>query len=90
MKRLVLLSLCAAAFPAAAPASAHDRPNPFGITIVRFASGTTPEQMQAAVAEAGGEVVTDLSPVGAMAVAPQAGDFAMRIGADSSVTKVFP
>ena len=89
MKRLVLLSVCATAFLAAAPAYARDKPNPFGITIVRFAAGTTPTQMHAAVAKAGGEVVTDLSPVGAMAVAPQASDFAMRIGAGPRVTSVF-
>jgi len=56
---------------------------------VRFAGGTTPAQMHAAVVKAGGEVVTDLSPVGAMAVAPQAGDFAMRIAGGSRVTSVF-
>ena len=89
MKRLVLLSVCATAFLAAAPAYARDKPNPFGITIVRFAAGTTPTQMHAAVAKAGGEVVTDLSPVGAMAVAPQASDFAMQIGAGPRVTSVF-
>jgi len=89
VKRLVLLSVCATAFLAAAPAYARDKPNPFGITIVRFAAGTTPTQMHAAVAKAGGEVVTDLSPVGAMAVAPQASDFAMRIGAGPRVTSVF-
>ena len=89
MKRLVLLSVCAAAFLAAAPAYAGHKPNPFGITIVRFAAATTPAQMHAAVAKAGGQVVTDLSPVGAMAVAPQAGGFAMRIGTDSRVTSVF-
>jgi subtilisin family serine protease len=90
VKRLVFLFLCAAAFLAAAPAYAKNGPNPFGITIVRFSAGTTPVQMQAAVAKAGGDVVTDLSPVGAMAVAPKAGDFAMRIGANSRVTSVFP
>jgi hypothetical protein len=90
VKRLVFLFLCAAAFLAAAPAYAKGRPNPFGITIVRFSAGTTPAQMQAAVAKAGGDVVTDLSPVGAMAVIPQAGDFAMRIGGNSHVTSVFP
>ncbi|TML43742.1 MAG: hypothetical protein E6G19_11245 [Actinobacteria bacterium] len=89
MKRLVFLSLCAAAFLAVAPAYAKGQPNPFGITIVRFDSGTTPAQMRAAVANAGGEVVTDLSPVGAMAVAPVARDFGAKIGANSQVTSFF-
>ncbi len=90
MKRLILLFACAAAFLAAAPAYASDRSNPFGITIVRFNSGTTPAQMQAAIAKAGGDVVTDLSPVGAMAVAPVAHDFGAKIGANSRVAGFFP
>ena len=88
MKRLVFLSLCVAAFLAVAPA-AQSKPNPFGITIVRFESGTTPAQMQAAIANAGGVVVTDLSPVGAMAVVPATRDFGARIGANSHVAGFF-
>jgi subtilisin family serine protease len=90
VKRLVCLSLCAAAFLAVAPVYAQNNPNPFGITIVRFDGGTTPAQMQAAIARAGGNVVTDLSPVGAMAVAPVSHDFGARIGANSHVVGVFP
>lgn len=89
MKRLVLTFLCAAAFLAAAPAYAKSKANPFGITIVRFAAGTTPAQMQAAVAGAGADVVTDLSPVGALAVAPVAPDFRARIDTNARVTSVF-
>lgn len=89
MKRLVLLLVCAAAILAAAPAYAQASSNPFGITIVRFAPGTAPADMQAAVAKAGGTVVTDLSPLGAMAVASRAPDFRARIGASAYVTSVF-
>ena len=89
MKRLVLSCVCLAACLAAAPAYAGDRPNPFGLTIVRFAGGTKAIQMQAAVAKAGGDVVTDLSQVGALAVAPVASDFRSRISADPRVTSVF-
>ena len=90
MKRFVLSFLCVSAFLVAAPAYAESGANPFGITIVRFADGTTPAQMNAAVAKAGGDVVTDLSQVGAMAVAPGSKDFAARIGANSRVTSFFP
>jgi subtilisin family serine protease len=90
VKRLVLLFSCLAAFHAAAPAYAKSRPNPFGVTIVRFAGGTTAEQMQVAVAKAGGVVVTDLSPLGAVGAAPLARDFGRRIGANARVTSVFP
>jgi subtilisin family serine protease len=89
VKRLVLMFVCAAAFLAAAPAYAKSGANPFGITIVRFAPGTTPAQMQAAVAGAGASVVTDLSPVGALAVAPTAPDFRALIGGNARVTSVF-
>src|SRR5207249_157921 len=77
------------AFLVAAPAYAKSGPNPFGITIVRFSSGTTPAQMQAAVVSAGGSVVTDLSPVGALAVAPVARDFRGRIAANARVIDAF-
>jgi subtilisin family serine protease len=89
VKRLVLPFLCVAAFLAAAPAYASKKPNPFGITIVRFDTGTTAAQMRTAIAKAGGDVVTDLSPVGAMAVAPVAPDFGTKIRASSYVASFF-
>jgi subtilisin family serine protease len=89
VKRLVLLLLCAAACLAVAPSYAQAGSNPFGVTIVRFAPGTTPSQMQASVAAAGGQVVTDLSPLGAMAVASSAPDFRAKLGADSRVATFF-
>jgi lantibiotic leader peptide-processing serine protease len=89
VKRLVLPFLCVAALLVAAPAYASDKPNPFGITIVRFAGGTTAAHMHAAVAKAGGDVVTDLSQVGALAVSPGSRDFGARIHDDARVTSVF-
>jgi subtilisin family serine protease len=89
VKRLILTCVCAAAFLVAAPAYAKDGGNPFGITIVRFAGGTSPAQMQSAVANAGGDVVTDLSQVGALAVAPTAPYFRARIDSNSRVISVF-
>jgi lantibiotic leader peptide-processing serine protease len=89
VKRLVLLSACAAAFLAVAPGYARAGSNPFGVTIVRFAPGTTPAQMRAAVAAAGGDVVTDLSALDAMAVASSAPDFRAKLGADSRVATFF-
>ncbi len=89
MKRLVLPLLCAAAFLAAAPAYASEKPNPFGIVIVRFDAGTSPAQMRAAIVKAGGDVVTDLSPVGAMAVVPVTPDFGAKIRASSYVASFF-
>jgi hypothetical protein len=90
VKRSLFAFLLVAALVAAAPAYAKSNRNPFGTTIVRFAGGTTQAQMNAAVVKAGGEVVNDLSPIGALAVTPVAGDFAMRIGANARVTAVFP
>jgi subtilisin family serine protease len=88
VKRLVLLLACASAFLAIAP-DAHSQLNPFGVTIVRFAPGTTPAQMRASVAAAGGQVVTDLSPLGVMAVASSAPDLRANLGADSRVATFF-
>jgi hypothetical protein len=42
--------------------------NPLGVLVVRFAKGATKRQMSDAVAVAGGEIVTDLSELGRMAV----------------------
>jgi subtilisin family serine protease len=58
---------------AAARSASAKKPNsnPWGVTVVRFTKGTTLAQMQAAVAAAGGGgVITDLSKVNRLAVAP--------------------
>src|SRR3954454_15625101 len=46
--------------------------------------------MKLAVANAGGVVVTDLSPLGALAVAPVARDFGAKLDANARVTTFFP
>lgn len=89
VKRPGLVLVCLAALLGATPAHAGSKPNPFGLTIVRFAKGTSAAQMTAAVTKAGGSVVTDLSVVGAVAAAPVAADFGTRIRANARVTTVF-
>jgi subtilisin family serine protease len=86
-----LLAFVAAFLAVAAPAQAKSqaKANPFGVTVVRFTGGTTDADMKAAVTKAGGEVVTDLSEVGALAVAPVAADFTTRIRSNPRVTSVF-
>jgi lantibiotic leader peptide-processing serine protease len=86
-RRAFLLAVFAAACVFAGSASAAG--NPFGVTVVRFSSETTPEQMRAAVTAAGGVVVTDLSAIDALAVVPGSENFDSRIDANRSVTDVF-
>ena len=89
MKRPTFLLSILTALVAVAPAHAQARPNRFGVTVVRFAHGTTPAQMRSAVAAAGGDVITDLSRIDAMAVAPVAADFAPRIRGNGRVVATF-
>jgi len=63
--------------------------NPFGLTVVRFSAQTTPAQMRAAVASAGGVVVSDLSEIGALGVVPRSTGFAARLNANRAVTAYF-
>ena len=72
-----------------APAQGGGPRNPFGIQIVRFAKGTSPAQMRATVAAAGGQVVDDLSAAGALAVLPTAAGFSSAIAAKPGVAAVF-
>jgi lantibiotic leader peptide-processing serine protease len=77
-------------FGALAFASSASASNPFGITVVRFVPGTPPAQMRAAVSSAGGVVVNDLSPVGALAAVPTVNGFAERIRRNPAVSAAFP
>ena len=74
----------ALAFAGSAAAS-----NPFGITVVRFAPGTSSAQMRSAVSSAGGVVVDDLSAIGALAAASNGNGFAERIRTIPSVLAAF-
>jgi lantibiotic leader peptide-processing serine protease len=81
--------LLAAIVGALAFAGSAGASNPFGITVVRFAPGTPPAQMRAAVSSAGGAVVSDLSPIGALAAVPTTSGFAERIRRNPSVLTAF-
>jgi subtilisin family serine protease len=71
---------------AAAAPKASPRANSLGVQVVRFAPGTTPAAMRDAVTKAGASVVTDLSPLGALAVVPKdASAFASSIKKQSGV-----
>jgi lantibiotic leader peptide-processing serine protease len=61
-------------------AAAKNR-NVFGLTVVRFAKGTSSASMQAAVQSAGGVVTTDLSQLNALEVEPSNGDAAALVAA---------
>jgi subtilisin family serine protease len=88
VKRLTLLVAAVAAVCAFA-GSAAAAGNPFGVQVVRFSPETTPAQMRAAVAAAGGVVVSDLSAIDALAVVPRSASFGARIDSSRSVTVVF-
>lgn len=87
MKRPSLVLVASVA--ALALAGSASAGNPFGIRVVRFAPGTSPAQMRAAVTAANGVVVTDLSAVHALAVASRSRGFAARLDANRSVVASF-
>jgi subtilisin family serine protease len=81
---LLVAFVGALAFAGSASAS-----NPFGITVVRFASGTPPAQMRSAVSSAGGVVINDLSQISALAAASSTNGFAERIRRNPAVVAAF-
>src|SRR5215217_9289280 len=80
-----LAVLACAALPAVAAAKPDPRGNDLGIQVVRFAEGTSPAAMRAAVASAGAEVVTDLSAIDALAVVPTGSGFKTKIEGQKGV-----
>jgi lantibiotic leader peptide-processing serine protease len=87
MRPTLLLAAFAAALALTGSATAAG--NPFGVTVVRFAHGTTPAQMRAAVTASGGVVVGDLSAIDALAVVPGSAGFDARVSSKRSVTDLF-
>ena len=87
MRPTLLLATFAAALALTGSATAGG--NPFGVTVVRFAHGTTPAQMRAAVTASGGVVVGDLSAIDALAVVPSSAGFDGRVSSKQSVTNLF-
>jgi subtilisin family serine protease len=81
----VAAALALGALPGAASAKNDPRANDLGIQVVRFAPGTSPAAMRAAVKDAGADVVTDLSKLDALAVVPRGSGFATRIKAAKGV-----
>ena len=81
----VLAVAACAALPAAASARPQARGNDLGVQVVRFAKGTSPAAMKQAVADAGAEVVTDLSAIDALAVVPTGSGFKAKIKGQKGV-----
>ena len=84
-----LVFALAAPFAVATAASKSTAGNALNVLVVRFAKGTTKQQMVSAVSAAGGEVVSDLSKLGRVAVSPTAADFQTKIKKNSSVQAVW-
>ncbi len=63
--------------------------NPLGITMVRFNKNATPAQMVSAVSDAGGQIVTDLTQINAVAAIGNDAGFAARIAGNARVTGVW-
>src|SRR5207247_5853313 len=83
----LLLAACSAA--SAYSGSATAAGNPFNLTVVRFAYGTTPAQMRSAVGSADGVVVSDLSAIDALVVIPRSDGFISRVDGNPAVTYAF-
>src|SRR5262245_50991 len=88
---ILLLIVATGALLGGGHASAAPPPNtnPFGVLMVKFAAGTSPQQMREAVTTAGADAITDLSALSTLAVLPSSADFATRIARDSRVRSVW-
>ena len=62
--------------------------NTLGVHVVRFAQGTSRAKMVSTIQAAGGEITTDLSKLGRMAVRSDRAGFAAALGRNASVKAV--
>src|SRR5215208_1672108 len=87
---VIVMMLAAVIAPAAgaAPAAATSK-NPLGVLIVKFKGGLTSQQMKDAVTSAGGEVITDLSKINAIAAVASKSSFKTDMAKNPNVKKVF-
>ncbi len=81
---LVVPGSTATAAPAAKPAR-----NAWGVQLVHFQPGTSPEHMRNAVLAAGGVLLTDTSRIGRVSALPQSAGFATRLRRDPAVAAVW-
>ena len=93
---LALLLLLAACSQTSQPTSSElsslaggQKANPFGTLVIRFKAGTTTAQMDAAVINAGGEVVTRIPKLRTVSALPVSADFASKIKTNAKVKAVF-
>lgn len=71
------------------PSTAIKRGNPLGVMVVRFKPGTSAADMSAAITNAGGEVVTNLSKLNRMSAVSSDSAFATKLKANKKVAAVF-
>jgi len=89
---LIVLMAAGMIVPAASAAplkGAATTKNPLGVLIVKFKGGLTKQQMVDAVTNAGGEVITDLSKINAIAAVASTSNFKTKILKNAGVVKVF-
>ena len=86
---MLLVGLMVPAVGAAPAAQNSTSKNPLGVLIVKFKPGLTQQQMRDAVTNAGGEIVTDISEINAIAAVASTNNFKTNIARNASVQKVF-
>src|SRR4051794_2263265 len=73
----------------AATGKQQSKGNQLGVMVVKFAKGTSADQMRSAVTAAGGEIVTDLSKLNAITATSGSASFSATLKKNKAVTAVF-